>query len=155
MTKLIKTAQELSNLKQNLKGSLVATNGCFDLLHVGHVRYLQSAKSLGTHLIIGVNSDASVAALKGPTRPINKAEDRAEVLNALACVDYTFIFNEDTADQFLKLAEPDIYAKGGDYNLAELPERETIKQIGAKVVFVPFQSGYSTTGTVKKLSEKL
>lgn len=151
MGRLISSEQELANLRKDLAGTLVATNGCFDLIHIGHVRYLQAAKKLGQYLIVGVNSDLSVKALKGPTRPINKAEDRAEVLNALACVDYTYIFSENTADNFLKLAQPDIYTKGGDYTTAALPENETLQSIASKVVFLPFESGYSTTATVSKL----
>jgi rfaE bifunctional protein nucleotidyltransferase chain/domain len=151
MSILINSTEELTQLKAKLNGSiLVATNGCFDILHVGHVRYLQEAKKLGTHLIVGVNSDESVKELKGSTRPINKAEDRAEILNALACVDFTYIFTEKTANSFLGLAKPDIYVKGGDYNLKELPEKKVIEEIGAKVVLVSFQNGYSTSSIISR-----
>ncbi len=153
MGKLLASSNKLFELPRFIAGkTLVATNGCFDILHVGHVRYLQEAKKLGDLLIVGVNSDASVRALnKAPNRPINRAEDRAEVLNALACVDYTFIFEEVTAEKFLRLAKPNIYTKGGDYNLDELPERDVIKELGCKVIFLPFQQGYSTTNILKKV----
>lgn len=151
MTKLITSSHELTELKSKLKGRLVATNGCFDILHVGHVRYLKEAKKLGDYLIIGVNSDHSVKKLKGPQRPINGEVDRAEVLGALACVDFTFIFNEDTADEFLKLAKPDIYVKGGDYNHLELPEKKTLDEIKAEIIFIKFVEGYSSSAIIKRI----
>ena len=149
---LIKNIEELSNLKNNLKGRLVCTNGCFDILHVGHVRYLQSAKELGDYLLIGVNSDSSVKKLKGTNRPINSQENRAEILNALNCVDYTFIFNEITANNFLKHAKPDIYVKGGDYNLEELPEKPIIEELNCKVIFLNFHKGFSTSKIIEKIN---
>lgn len=129
---------------------LVLTNGCFDLLHVGHVRYLQAARALGDTLLIGVNSDASVRGLKGPERPVNAEQDRAEVLAALACVDFVVIFDTPTADALIEAARPRVYTKAGDYSLENLPERETLVRLGIETVFVPFQSGYSTTATLAK-----
>lgn len=130
---------------------LVLTNGCFDLLHVGHVRYLQQARALGDLLIVGLNSDQSVRGLKGPSRPINAEMDRAEVLAALACVDKVTVFVQPTADALIEALKPDIYAKAGDYTLENLPERPTLERLGVTAVFVPFITGYSTTSTVKKM----
>lgn len=130
---------------------LVLTNGCFDLLHIGHVRYLQQARALGDKLVVGLNSDASVQKLKGPKRPINQQMDRAELLAALACVDYVTIFEQQTADELIKALNPNIYAKAGDYSLESLPERQTLLELGIKAVFLPFVPGYSTTNTVKKM----
>ena len=124
---------------------IVATNGCFDILHIGHLRYLQAAKELGDILIVGINGDHSVQHLKGPNRPINNQEDRAELVAALTCVDHVFIFEETTADQFLQSVKPQIYVKGGDYNLKNLPEKKTLQSLETQVVFLPFQQGYSTT----------
>ncbi|MGV3524309.1 MAG: D-glycero-beta-D-manno-heptose 1-phosphate adenylyltransferase [Candidatus Sericytochromatia bacterium] len=129
---------------------LVLTNGCFDLLHVGHVRYLQAARALGDTLLIGVNSDASVRGLKGPERPVNHEQDRAEVLAALACVDFVVIFGTPTADELIAAVRPHVYTKAGDYTLETLPERETLVRLGIETVFVPFQKGYSTTATLAK-----
>jgi len=124
---------------------LVFTNGCFDLLHVGHVRYLTTAKSLGKTLVIGLNSDQSVRSLKGPTRPVNHEDHRAEVLLALKAVDGVGIFGESTADRLLWELRPDIYVKGGDYVPERLPEWPTAQAIGAKVVLVPIEVAISTT----------
>ncbi len=130
---------------------IVATNGCFDILHIGHIRYLRQAKSLGDILIVGVNSDNSVKALKGSKRPINKAEDRAEVLQALSFVDFTYIFEEKTADEFLQITKPNIYVKGGDYSLEELPEKKMLISLNIKTIFLPFHDGYSTTSILAKV----
>lgn len=129
---------------------LILTNGCFDILHVGHVRYLQATKKLGEILVVGLNSDQSVRAIKGPQRPINAEQDRAEVLAALACVDYVTIFEEPTADALIRALQPTIYTKAGDYTLDTLPERDTLLELGVEVVFIPFVSGYSTTETIAK-----
>lgn len=135
----------------NLKNkTIVATNGCFDILHIGHVRYLHQAKALGDVLVIGINSDQSVKELKGLNRPINRAEDRAEILQALSCVDFTYIFEQKTADEFLKIVKPNIYVKGGDYSLEELPEKSTLEKLNIQVTFLPFQDGYSTTSILQK-----
>ncbi|MGE3728647.1 MAG: adenylyltransferase/cytidyltransferase family protein [Candidatus Sericytochromatia bacterium] len=141
---------ELARLRQE-KHRLVLTNGCFDLLHIGHVRYLQAAKQQGTHLIIGVNSDRSVSAIKGPTRPLNSEMDRAEVLAALACTDFVTLFDQDTADQLITAVQPDLYLKAGDYTLETLPERETLIKLGIEVAFMPFFQGHSTTGLIARL----
>ncbi len=132
---------------------LVLTNGVFDLLHVGHVRYLQGARSLGDALAIAVNADASVRALKGPTRPLNAQDDRAEVLAALACVDYVVIFDQVRATDLIAEVRPMIYAKGGDYTLSSLDagERAALEACGAEIHLVPLVPGKSTTGLVERI----
>jgi len=132
---------------------LVVTNGCFDLLHAGHVVYLTAARGLGDALLVGLNADASVRELKGSQRPINTGEDRALVLAALQAVDAVSIFAGRTADHFLSLARPDIYVKGGDYTLETInqEERLTVESAGGKIVFIPFVPGKSTTGLIKKI----
>ncbi len=133
---------------------IVATNGCFDLLHVGHVRYLNAARALGDALIVGINGDESVRGLKGANRPVNNQNDRAEIVAALECVDLVTIFPEKRATKFLELAAPDIYVKGGDYKTETLnPEEGAIlKKIGAKIEIVPLEKGYSTTELLARLS---
>jgi len=134
---------------------IVATNGCFELLHVGHVRYLNAARALGDALIVGINGDQSVRELKGAGRPVNSENDRAEIVAALECVDLVTIFPEMRATRFLELTAPDIYAKGGDYNQDTLNagERQVLQKIGAKIDIVPFEPGYSTSDLLKRLSE--
>lgn len=133
---------------------LVVTNGCFDLLHPGHVSYLETARNLGDALLVGVNADASVRENKGPNRPVNSQADRTAVLAALASVDGVCIFCERTAAKFLSLAQPDIYVKGGDQNLNTVPAEElrVIEQCGGKVVFAPLVPGKSTTALLEKIS---
>jgi rfaE bifunctional protein nucleotidyltransferase chain/domain len=140
--------------EQKAKGlSVVATNGCFDLLHVGHVRYLQQARALGDCLIVGINADASVRQLKGPERPLNAENDRAEVLAALACVDAVAIFSGMRADGFLRAAAPAVYAKGGDYTRDQLDKGEVaaVEEQGGKIVLLPLVPGKSTTSLVEKM----
>lgn len=133
---------------------LVVTNGCFDVLHVGHVRYLEAARDLGDVLLVGLNSDESVRSLKGPTRPVNPETDRAIVLAALQCVNAVCVFPEVTATRFLELARPDVYAKGGDYTIETIPtaERAGVEQAGGTIQFLPFIPGKSTTGIIQRLS---
>lgn len=133
---------------------LVATNGCFDLLHVGHVRYLQAARELGDVLAIGLNGDGSTRELKGPGRPINSERDRAEVLAALECVDLVAVFPELRATRFLAAAQPAIYVKGGDYKADTLDEEEraVLEKIGAEIRIIPFEKGYSTSSLIDRLS---
>jgi rfaE bifunctional protein nucleotidyltransferase chain/domain len=132
---------------------LVATNGCFDLLHVGHVRYLQAARRLGDVLAVGLNGDGSVRELKGSGRPINSEGDRAEMLAALECVDFVTIFPEMRATQFILAAQPAIYAKGGDYTSETLNEEEraALQEIGAEIRIIPFEKGYSTSFLLEQL----
>ncbi|MBM3837346.1 MAG: adenylyltransferase/cytidyltransferase family protein [Verrucomicrobia bacterium] len=133
---------------------LVVTNGCFDLLHVGHVTYLETARHHGDLLLVGLNSDAAVRALKGPERPVNAEQDRAAVLAALAAVDAVCIFHEVRATEFLTLAAPDVYAKGGDYALETLnpDERTVVENGGGRIVIIPLVPGKSTTALLEKVS---
>jgi len=133
---------------------LVVTNGCFDLLHLGHVTYLETARNHGDALLIGVNGDNAVRELKGPDRPLNEEFDRAAVLAALQSVDGVCIFADSKATRFLAAAQPDIYVKGGDYTLETLnqDERRTVEQAGGKIVIIPFVPGKSTTGLLKKIA---
>ena len=133
---------------------LVATNGCFDLLHLGHVSYLEAARNQGDALIVGVNGDDGVRLLKGPTRPINGELDRATVLAALQSVDAVCIFAEKRATRFLGHVKPDIYVKGGDYTLETLDqdERRTVEESGGRIVILPFVPGKSTTAILEKIS---
>ena len=132
---------------------LVVTNGCFDLLHLGHVTYLETARHQGEALLVGVNSDTAVRQLKGPDRPVTPEDDRAAVLAALESVDGVCIFAESTATRFLAAAQPDIYVKGGDYTLDTLnqEERRTVERAGGKIVIIPFVPGKSTTALLKKI----
>ncbi|HLP78790.1 MAG TPA: D-glycero-beta-D-manno-heptose 1-phosphate adenylyltransferase [Candidatus Paceibacterota bacterium] len=132
---------------------LVVTNGCFDILHLGHVTYLESARNEGDALLVGMNSDAAVRQLKGPSRPVNSQEDRAGVLAALESIDGVCIFDEKAATGFLALAQPDIYVKGGDYTLETLnqDERRTVEKAGGKIVLIPFVPGKSTTALLEKI----
>ena len=149
-----KLEQRVNKLRAAGK-KIVATNGCFDLLHVGHVRYLIAARELGDALIVGINGDESVCELKGAGRPINRENDRAEIIAALGCVDLVTIFPEVRATRFLELAAPDVYAKGGDYNQDTLnaEERQVLQKIGAKIDIVPFEHGYSTSDLLARLSK--
>ena len=141
--------------RQGAAKLVVFTNGCFDLLHLGHVRYLEEARSLGDVLIVGVNTDASVARLgKGPGRPLNPAADRARVLAALACVDRVVLFAEDTPLELITLIAPDILVKGGDYQLHEIVGREAVLARGGRVVALPFVPGYSTTGLIDRIRSR-
>jgi rfaE bifunctional protein nucleotidyltransferase chain/domain len=134
---------------------LVVTNGCFDLLHVGHVTYLEAARDRGDLLLVGLNGDGSVRQLKGEGRPLNPASDRAMVLAALVSVDAISIFEERTASRFLAAAKPDIYVKGGDYTLDTLDqeERRTVEQAGGSIVIIPLVPGKSTTALVQKIAK--
>lgn len=133
---------------------VVVTNGCFDILHLGHVTYLEAARKEGDALLVGLNSDASVADLKGPGRPVNSETDRAGVLAALESVDGVCIFTDKEAVRFLERARPDIYVKGGDYTLETMnrEERKVLEQAGARIAFIPFVKGKSTTLLLKKIS---
>jgi rfaE bifunctional protein nucleotidyltransferase chain/domain len=150
--------ENLPNRTANLRAAgkkVVATNGCFDLLHVGHIRYLQAARALGDFLIVGINGDDSTRQLKGPGRPVNNENDRAEVVAALAAVDLVTIFPEVRATRFLELARPAIYVKGGDYTVDSLndAEKKVLQQIGAEIRIIPFENGYSTSSLLKKLNQ--
>jgi rfaE bifunctional protein nucleotidyltransferase chain/domain len=155
MSPKLLTPEELARVRDELAADgkrLVFTNGCFDLLHVGHVRYLQAARALGDALLVAVNGDVSVRALKGPTRPINSEEDRAEVLGALACVDYLTIFHTERVTDLVRIIRPQVYAKGGDYTVASLDpgERGALEAVGAEIRILPLVPGKSTTSIIEK-----
>lgn len=141
--------QRLAPLRQENK-KIVFTNGCFDLLHVGHVRYLQEARRLGDALVVGVNSDASVKRLKGPSRPVQTENDRAEILAALACVDYTIIFNEDTPFELIKKVRPQVLVKGGDWKIEQIVGSDLVMASGGQVFSLQFVDGKSTTKLIEK-----
>ena len=132
---------------------IVFTNGCFDILHAGHVRYLKAARSLGDILILGLNSDQSVKKLKGEDRPINSEDDRLEVIDALESVDFVVIFDESTAENLVSEIKPDIYVKGGDYSIDNLPEGQIVLSYGGKVELIPLVAGRSTTNIIRKIEE--
>ena len=151
---------EVSNLCEKVRGSgkkLVATNGCFDLLHAGHVRYLQAARALGDFLAVGLNGDHSVRALKGSGRPITTESDRAELLAGLQCVDLVTVFPQIRATQFIVAIKPAIYVKGGDYSAETLNEEEraVLKEIGAEIRLVPFEAGYSTSRLIEQICKSM
>lgn len=164
MTEKVVTLDTLIPLREQWRAAgrrVVFTNGAFDLLHVGHVRYLQAARALGDLLIVGLNDDASVRGYKGPTRPLVPAEERAELLAALACVDHVVLFSEPTATRLVAALEPDVYVKGGDYSAGSnapggkpLPEAEAARATGGEVVIVPFVPGRSTTGLIERIQRQ-
>jgi rfaE bifunctional protein nucleotidyltransferase chain/domain len=150
--------ERLPEWRQKMRASgrrLVVTNGCFDILHLGHVTYLEKARNFGDALLIGLNSDAAVRGLKGAGRPVNSEGDRSAVLAALESVDGVCLFTDTTATKFLAVAQPDIYVKGGDYTLETLnqDERRAVESGGGKIVLVPFVPGKSTTGLLEKIAK--
>ena len=146
---IVETCEELR--RQSKK--IVFTNGCFDILHVGHVRYLTTAKSFGDILIVGLNTDTSVKMLKGDSRPINNEKDRAEVLLGLKAVDYVVMFGERTAENLVSEVRPDIYVKGGDYTVDTIPEAKIVQSYGGRVELVKFVDGHSTTNIIKQIAK--
>lgn len=130
---------------------VVFTNGCFDILHAGHVRYLNKARSFGDCLVLGLNTDSSVSRIKGPSRPINSQMDRAEVVGALKSVDYVVFFDEPTAEALIRQVRPDVYVKGGDYTLDTLPEGQIVLGYGGKVELVQLVEGRSTTNVIARI----
>lgn len=154
MGRLILNHAELSQLINERRRSgarVVFTNGCFDLLHVGHIRYLQEARAQGDALIVALNSDASVQRLKGPERPVQNELDRAEIMAALACVDYVTIFTEDTPLEIIQRLSPDVLVKGGDWPVEKIVGHEHVLARGGQVKSLSFQPGRSTTGIIKKI----
>lgn len=137
--------------KQNKK--TVFTNGCFDILHVGHVRYLRESSKYGDILIVGLNSDISVKKIKGDSRPINNENDRAEILAELECVDFVVIFDEESPSKLIDELKPDIYTKGADYSLETLPERDIVLKNNIEVKFIKFVEGKSTTNIIKTIQK--
>lgn len=148
-----KAAALIEKMKNEGK-TVVFTNGCFDILHVGHMKYLEEAKAFGDYLFVGVNSDDSVKRLKGPTRPINTENDRAELLTGLKSVDYAVIFTEDTPVEIIGELKPSIHVKGGDYKKENLPETAVVESYGGRVEIVSLVEGKSTSNVVKKIQNK-
>ncbi len=149
--------EHIAEFVQNLHKSgktVVTTNGCFDILHVGHVRYLQKTKSFADYSIVLLNSDKSVKSIKGPSRPINNESDRAEILCALSCVDYVVMFDEDSPRNLLDEIKPDVYTKGADYTMETLPEADIMRKNNTKVEFIEFVQGKSTTNIIEKAKIK-
>lgn len=145
------TPDQIETQRKVLEGKrIVFTNGCFDILHPGHVTYLAQARDLGDLLWIGVNSDASVRRLKGESRPINSCEDRMLVLAGLSSVDFVSSFGEDTPLEILKKVKPSVHSKGGDYQVETLPEYQILKEMGADIQILPFVVGKSTTKILEK-----
>ena len=134
--------------------TVVATNGCFDILHVGHVRYLQTTKSFADYSIVLLNSDKSVKSIKGDDRPVNNENDRAEILTALSCVNFVVMFDEDSPASLLDEIKPDVYTKGADYTMETLPERDIMIKNGTRVEFIEFVQGKSTTNILQKINNK-
>src|SRR5918911_3861113 len=146
--------EELAEVRARLRAAgrrLVFTNGCFDLLHVGHVRYLQQARALGDALLVAINSDRAVRELKGAGRPIMNEQERAEVLAALAAVDYVTVFDELSPRKLIAELLPDVLAKGGDYALDEIHGREEVERAGGRVYALPFVAGASTTDIIERI----
>jgi rfaE bifunctional protein nucleotidyltransferase chain/domain len=159
MKKKILTAVQARALGKEMRENgrrLVFTNGCFDLLHAGHVRYLQAARALGDALLVAINGDESVRALKGEGRPLNRAEDRAELIAALECVNHVVIFPDLRATELLEIVRPAIYVKGGDYTEDSLhaEERAALERIGAEIRILPFEAGHSTSALLEKIKHQ-
>jgi rfaE bifunctional protein nucleotidyltransferase chain/domain len=153
---IFSNAQEVRDHFSALRAAgkkLVTTNGCFDILHAGHIQYLSEAKRCGDILVVGVNSDESVRKLKGPTRPLQAEKDRLLLIGSLKMVDAAFIFREDDPRAFLEILRPDVHVKGGDYG-ADLLEREVVERFGGKIKIIPFVKGYSTTSLVEKIRDR-
>lgn len=153
----IVTRDQLRELVPSLRRDgavIVFTNGCFDLLHIGHVRYLYEASRFGDALIVGVNSDQSTQRLKGPSRPLVPEGERAEMLAALTFVAYVSIFEEDTPDELIRIIRPEVHVKGGDYAPEDLPEAPLVRSLGGRVVIAPLVNGRSTTITIARVLER-
>ncbi len=147
----LKQAQRAAEETRGRGGTVVLANGCFDLLHVGHVRYLRGARAEGDLLVVAVNSDASVRVLKGPPRPLMPQGERAEIVAALGCVDYVLIFDEPTVESVLRSLRPDVHAKGTDYTLETVPEREIVKTYGGRVAIVGDPKDHSSSDYLRRL----
>ncbi len=148
------TKENIIELLKPLRDSgkkIVVTNGCFDILHVGHTRYLEASKSKGDILVVLLNSDVSVKKIKGENRPINSELDRAEILCALNSVDFTLLFDEESPVELIKYIKPDVYTKGADYTLETLPEAPELLPLGIKIEFIDFVQGKSTTNVINKM----
>lgn len=154
MKSKIKTRSALSAIVADLRRRgkrVVFTNGCFDILHVGHIEYLSKARKLGDLLVVGLNSDASVRGIKGKSRPVNRQADRARVLSALCFVDYVTIFGERTPEKLIRSLKPDVLVKGADWKECDIVGGEFVRSYGGRVARIPFVKGYSTTSVIKKI----
>ena len=154
MPSKLKSLRRISKIVSRLKRlgkKVVFTNGCFDILHVGHVRVLKEAKSLGDILVVGLNRDASVKGLKGPERPVTNENDRAEVLCALAVVDYAIFFKENTPEKLIHAVRPDFLVKGGDWKKKDIAGAAFVESYGGKVIALRFTKGYSSTKLIEKI----
>jgi rfaE bifunctional protein nucleotidyltransferase chain/domain len=149
--KSVEQGAELARILREQGRRIVFTNGVFDILHPGHVRYLQQARALGDVLIVGLNGDASVRRNKGPQRPINSEDERAEILEALECVEAVVVFDEDTPFRIINAIQPDVLVKGADWAEDAIVGRETVEARGGRVVRVPVEKGFSTTGIIEKI----
>lgn len=157
MKEKIKEREDLCRIIENLKikgRRIVFTNGCFDLLHIGHVRYLEEAKTLGDVLVVAINSDRSVQGLKGPERPILPVEERAEILSGLGCVDYVTIFDESDPLELISSFKPQVLVKGGDWTEKTVVGKEVVERSGGKVVILPFVKGASTSSLIQTILER-
>lgn len=155
MNAKIKNSSTLATILARLKNKgkrVVFTNGCFDILHAGHIEYLKKARGMGDILVVGLNSDRSVRQLKGKKRPINKEADRAKVLAALYFVDYVTVFNDRTPERLIKELRPDILVKGGDWKVSDIVGADFVRSRGGRVVSIGFVKGYSTTSLIRKIS---
>jgi len=150
----IQAAADLADSLRRAGKRVVFTNGVFDLLHPGHVRYLQAARAEGDALIVGVNSDRSVRAIKGPSRPVTPEKERAEILAALACVDAVAVFDEDTPAEIIRAVQPDVLVKGADWAVDAIVGRDTVEARGGRVVRMPIEQGWSTSAIMKKINER-
>ncbi|MDP1853877.1 MAG: D-glycero-beta-D-manno-heptose 1-phosphate adenylyltransferase [Candidatus Omnitrophota bacterium] len=152
----IKNLNQLKRITAQFKKrdkKIVFTNGCFDILHFGHVKYLREAKKKGDILVVGLNSDSSVKKIKGKTRPLNREKERAYVLSGLSCVDFVVIFNEDTPYSLIRALKPDILVKGSDWHREKIVGADIVSKSGGKVFSIPFVKGFSTTKLINKIIE--
>lgn len=145
-------AEQVSELRRGQGAKIVLANGCFDLFHVGHIRYLAGAKELGDYLIVGINSDCQVKQLKGENRPFMPENERAEIISALRFVDFVTIFDEPTVEQLIRTIRPDFHAKGTDYTPESVPEREIVRECGGQTAIVGDPKDHSSTELIEKVS---
>ena len=154
MLKKLLTKDSLKRTVETLRKKnkeIVTTNGVFDIMHIGHIRYLQEAKKLGGILIVAINSDSSTKKIKGPKRPLNNENDRAEALAALECVDYVTVFNEENPIKILGIIKPNVHVKGGDYDIGQIIEKDAVEKNNGKVVLISKVKGYSTTDFISRI----
>ncbi len=150
----IKSLDQLKTIREKLKGEgkkVVFTNGCFDLIHIGHIRCLEKAKELGDLLFVAINSDSSVRSIKGPKRPVIPQEERAEIIASLACVDFVTIFNEPDPYNLIKELQPDVLVKGGDWKPDEIVGSDIVRGYGGSVISIPYLEGYSSSRIIERI----